>query len=937
MRWTGLHTLLSKIRRPEVAAASPILAQAQNRAAGKRRFRSFAGSCQGIVFGLIVMGGIGKSCCPGGCPPPKFDTLSFSPSSLTFAPQVVDPTGPGSPPQSVTVMAHGTDTSFPISSLTVSPDYSQTNDCPASLATGASCTVQVSFAPNAIGSIQGFLSVNGSNTGVNLVGTGSPPVGFSPASLDFGTVAPGTPSGPQTVTLTNNQSTALTISSISTSGAYSQTNNCPASLAAGLNCAIQTSFTPTVSGSVPGALTVVTDASLGTQPVSLTGTGSGSVTPSLSFSPASVAFSDQEAGTTSTAQPVTLTNTSGVATLTINSVSSSGANYLENDTCSGQVLPPGGACTINVSFAPLANLAPVSYAGAITVSDSDSTSPNVVGLSGNGVAPLTTSPPSVDFGTVFFLNTPTQTLTITNNHSAPEDLSLDAPSVFNINNSCPTSLPPGGQCSVDVQYAGDISSVKGSLAVTASSGGFLSPYLANLSACGTSVQSSPSGFNFGSVPVGTPSDPQTVTISNGLDLVSVNFTDISVAGVDAGDFSIVTNTCGSSLAGLQSCLVKTVFTPQTSGTRTATLNITDDANCSPQQISLSGGSAAGPFTITASTIGSATGTITSDLAGITCGSNGTACSASYASGSTVTLTATPDSGIVFVGWIGACSGTGSCLLNMTSDKQVRAVFGSNPVLNVSVSSVDSGAGTVTSSPAGINCGSSCSQQFNPETEVALTAHPAAGSTFAGWAGACKGTGTCTVTMLTDQTVNAQFGAPAFSVAATALNPLSISAGESATSTVTVTSLFGFKSAVSFACSVTPHVELAPTCSLENITPPANGTATGTLTIATKAPTTALGPSSNRPYGIFYAAWVALLGCVATVLAAGSKKRNLLSLFLCGLLLSGLLLQAACGGGTVQSGGGGGGSPGTPPGSYTISINGTSGALQNAAQVTLTVQ
>ena len=934
MTWTSLRILLSKFRQQEVAVAGPYPAVAKRR-------RSLIASYQGVVFGLIVMGGIGKSCCPGGfcCPPNGChppDSPSFSPSSLTFTPQLVNPNGPASAAQTITLTARGESSQLTISSITATADYSQTNDCPASLATGSSCTIQVTFTPNAIGVIQGSVIVNEAS-GVNLSGTGIPPVGFSPASLDFGTVDPGTTSAPQTVTVTNNQATTLTISSISTSGDYSQTNNCPASLAAGQSCAIQTSFAPTVSGVVPGALTVVTDAALGTQPTSLTGTGSGSVTANLSFSPATVTFADQEAGTTSTAQPVTLTNTSGVSSLTINSVSSSGANYLENDTCTGQVLPPGGTCTINVSFGPIANLAPMSYAGAITVSDSDSTSPNVLGLSGNGVAPVTTSPSSLDFGTVFFQSQPTQTVTITNNHSAAEDISLDAPSAFSVNNSCPNSLPSGGQCNIDIQYVGGKISIKGSLAVTASSGGFLSPYLANLSACGTQLQWSPVTFNFGSVPVGNPSDPQTVTINNGDSSSLVNITGISVAGTDAGDFSIASNTCGSSLAAGQSCIVKTVFTPQASGTRTATLDISDDANCSPQQISLSGGSAAGPFIITASTIGTATGTINSDLEGINCGSNGTSCSASFASGSVVTLTATPDAGTPFVGWVGACSGTGSCVLNMSADKQVMAVFGTNPLLNVSVIPVDNGAGAVTSSPAGINCGSACSQQFAPETEVTLMPHPANGSVFAGWNNGCLGTEACTVTMLSVQTVGAQFGAPAFSVAATTPTPATISAGGSATSNVTVSSAFGFKSTVAFACSVTPAVALRPTCSIDNITPPANGTASGSLTVNTKAATAALGPSTERRSHIFYVAWIALFGCFGTVFAAGLQKRTLVSLLLCSLLLGGLLIQSACGGGTVQSGGGGGGSPGTPPGSYTITVTGTSGSLQSAAQVTLTVQ
>ncbi|HET7437930.1 MAG TPA: hypothetical protein VFJ56_00400 [Nitrospira sp.] len=92
---------------------------------------------------------------------------------------------------------------------------------------------------------------------------------------------------------------------------------------------------------------------------------------------------------------------------------------------------------------------------------------------------------------------------------------------------------------------------------------------------------------------------------------------------------------------------------------------------------------------------------------------------------------------------------------MATNQTVVATFNLAPTLTVNKSGT--GNGTVTSSPAGINCGSDCSQSYAQGTVVTLTAAPNGTSTFAGWSGAgCAGTGTCIVVMNSNQTVNAQF-------------------------------------------------------------------------------------------------------------------------------------------------------------------------------------
>ncbi len=152
------------------------------------------------------------------------------------------------------------------------------------------------------------------------------------------------------------------------------------------------------------------------------------------------------------------------------------------------------------------------------------------------------------------------------------------------------------------------------------------------------------------------------------------------------------------------------------------------------------------FTLTAATAGSGSGSISASPPG-----------PSYAAGTVVTLIATPNAGSTFAGWSGACSGTGNCTVTMNANQAVTAAFNLtvtvNPTLTITTSGT--GSGTVSSSPTGTSCGSGC-LSFAAGTTVTLTATPNTSSTFAGWSGACSGTGSCTVTMNSSQAVTATF-------------------------------------------------------------------------------------------------------------------------------------------------------------------------------------
>jgi len=197
------------------------------------------------------------------------------------------------------------------------------------------------------------------------------------------------------------------------------------------------------------------------------------------------------------------------------------------------------------------------------------------------------------------------------------------------------------------------------------------------------------------------------------------------------------------------------------------------------------GAASTSFTLTLTKSGTGTGTVASSPPGIACGAS---CSADFASGTAVSLTATPDPGSTFAGWSGACSGTGACSVTMDAAKSVSANFTASPGLfTLTVAKSGAGTGTVTSTPSGISCGTTCSASFASGAVVSLTASPDSGSTFAGWSGACSGTGACSVTMDAAKSVSANFNfTPPAELSSITVSPTSVIGGNSSTGTLTLT-------------------------------------------------------------------------------------------------------------------------------------------------------
>jgi Divergent InlB B-repeat domain len=147
------------------------------------------------------------------------------------------------------------------------------------------------------------------------------------------------------------------------------------------------------------------------------------------------------------------------------------------------------------------------------------------------------------------------------------------------------------------------------------------------------------------------------------------------------------------------------------------------------------------------------GTVTSNPAGIDCGAD---CSEEVNDGTQFTLTATPDPGYTFQGWSGCDSvSANTCTVAMNANRAPVANFVARRTLTVQ--RTGGGSGTVTSSPAGINCGTDCTEQVNDGAQMTLTATAASGHAFRGWTGCDSVNGNnCTVTMGSDRTVSAKF-------------------------------------------------------------------------------------------------------------------------------------------------------------------------------------
>lgn len=264
-------------------------------------------------------------------------TDALAPLQLSFAPQSL---GASSPLQNVVLTNTGDETLTLISAVTTG-DFIAVNSCGNALAGHSRCTIGVIFQPTALGSATGILTVSDQYRAqsVALSGTGIAPPGVSLSPLfgmSFPATGVGLSSAPQTVTLTNNGGTPLSIATIAVDGDFAvapASNHCTDTLPIGSACTLQVAFKPTAGGTRKGALTISDSALTSPQTLPLTGAG-------VAFS---LAFNGPSSVTTASGQnavfPLLLTSGPAVA----------GAKIAL--TCTGA--PVNSSCNITPSSIPV--------------------------------------------------------------------------------------------------------------------------------------------------------------------------------------------------------------------------------------------------------------------------------------------------------------------------------------------------------------------------------------------------------------------------------------------------------------------------------------------------------------------------------------------------------------------------------------------------------
>jgi hypothetical protein len=446
-------------------------------------------------------------------------------------------------------------------------------------------------------------------------------ISISPTAVGFGSVATGSSSASQAVTVTNSGTAAAPVGSIATSGDFSQTNTCGTSIAAGSSCTVTVTFRPTATGSRTGNLTITASGITNTVPLSGTGVAPG---PILSPNPSALSFPRTVVGNSAATQTITVTNT-GTTSATVSNVAA-GGDFSQTNNCT--TLAVNGSCTVTVTFRPSAA---GTRTGNVTITSNANNSPTPIALSGNGVDSTTnialgtpataSSQVNASFPASATTDGDANTYWESANNAFPQWLQTDLGTSYSIGRVT-LKLPPSGSWGTRTQTLSILGSADGTnftTVVGSANYTFASPanvvniplpatnarfvrvnFTANTGwpagqasefevypSGGTppntaTLSTSPTSLTFGSQALNTTSNPQAVTVTNTGNAAA------SVSGITASGDYLQSSNCGGTIAAGAACTVSVSFRPVASGTRTGTLTITSNATNSPTTVPLTG-------------------------------------------------------------------------------------------------------------------------------------------------------------------------------------------------------------------------------------------------------------------------------------------------------------------------------------------------------------
>jgi len=591
--------------------------------------------------------------------------LEVSSSFVIFGAQVA---GTTSQAQTLTATNSGT-VPLTLNPVTVSSNFTESDQCPPVLQPGASCVIGSSFSPTATGNLSGSLVLSDAagqvSTLVTLSGQGTlPGIATTPSTLFFGSLPVGVASQAQTVTVSNTGTAPLQIAAVTGTGDFAETDTCASkTIAPGSYCVINITMTPSTMGTRTGAIQIDDNAD-GAHVIALSGMGQQT---GVSIFPTSLAFGSQPfvsaaqaSLTAGTALSVTITNT-GNLPLQLAGLSTQG-DFTQSNSC-GNTVSVGASCTLTVSFVPTAL---GHRTGTLTISDNAGGGTQMVSLQGDGSpVGLTLLPPVLSYGvqTVGITSQP-QASTLTNHTGQPiANLQIVASGEYSETDTCGSTLANAASCTLNITTtpvtAGAITgtiTVFGTLGAGANAEANPAFSKAHKEVAGNDGSSSlgvvalttsaiPPGISlsipvlsFSVTSVGMPSSGQTVTLQN--TGTALALTHLSIGETNVPEFPFTTN-CPATLPAQSSCTITINFTPATYGLRAGTMNITADGGIaaalpetgiaiaavdhlafgtSPAAAIALGGNAGSPITVlernsNGNTAASATDTVTLSVAG----------------------------------------------------------------------------------------------------------------------------------------------------------------------------------------------------------------------------------------------------------------------------------------------------------------------------------